>query len=90
MEAATGNTLRVSLTWKLRERTNFHVEYARTFTRPEQVNNADQPGFISDPIEQPKLDNLVRSERADVYDVRLARRITVKSIVEILLRYPMT
>ena len=63
---------RVNLTWKPFDTTTFHAGYARTFTPPEQVlaaptnlapyqNTTQQPSVM--------LNDPVKAERADVYDV---------------------
>ena len=69
---------RVSLTWKPFDSTTFHAGYARTFTPPEQVLAAPTNlALFANTTQQPSvpIDDPVRAERADVYDVGVVQQI---------------
>jgi outer membrane receptor protein involved in Fe transport len=69
---------RVSLTWKPFDSTTFHAGYARTFTPPSQVLAAPTNlALVANTTQQPSvpIDDPVRAERADVYDVGVVQQI---------------
>ena len=69
---------RVSLTWKPFDNTTFHAGYARTFTPPEQVLAAPTNlALLTNTTQQPSvpIDDPVRAERADVYDVGVVQQV---------------
>ena len=69
---------RFSLTWKPFDTTTFHAGYARTFTPPEQVLAAPTNlALVQGTTQQPSvpLDDPVRAERADIYDVGVVQQV---------------
>ena len=69
---------RFSLTWKPFDTTTFHAGYARTFTPPEQVLAAPTNlALFTGTTLQPSvpLDDPVKAERADVYDVGVVQEV---------------
>jgi len=69
---------RVSLTWQPFADTTFHAGYARTFTPPEQVLAAPTNlALFQNTTQQPSvpLDDPVRAERADVFDVGVVQHV---------------
>ncbi len=69
---------RVNLTWKPFDTTTFHAGYARTFTPPEQVLAAPTNlALYQNTTQQPSvmLNDPVKAERADVYDVGVVQQI---------------